>query len=117
MRHWNGGDKKANVSILVLLYVLPRRREKVEGKNETETEQHRDGCEERADEKHHDGGPDEPHQRGLPGEVLEGRAEVGGRGQVEAETGEVDAGVGEEEEDGAELGALVEEAEEEDDLE
>ena len=46
----------------------------------------------------------------MPREVVERRPEVRCRGQVEAETREVDAGVGEQEEDGAELGDLVEAA-------
>ena len=49
----------------------------------------------------------------MPGEVGKGGSKVWCRGQVEAETGEVNTGVGEEEEDGAELGDLVETSQEE----
>ena len=49
----------------------------------------------------------------MPREVEESRAEIWGGGQVEAKTGEVDAGVREEEEDGTKLSDLVEAADQE----
>ena len=84
--------------------------EEVEGEGEGEAEQDGDGGEQRRDEEHHGGGADQPHQARVPREVVEGGPEVGGRGQVEAETREVHAGVGQQEEDGAQLRDLVEAA-------
>ena len=52
----------------------------------------------------------------MPGEVGEGGSKVWCRGQVEAETGEVNTGVGEEEEDGAQLGDFIEATNEKDEL-
>jgi hypothetical protein len=43
----------------------------------------------------------------VPRVEFERRPEVGSRGQVEAETGQVDGGVGHEEQDGAKLSYLV----------
>ncbi len=43
----------------------------------------------------------------MPRVEFERRPEVGSRGQVEAETGQVDGGVGHQEQDGAELSDLV----------
>ena len=83
-------------------------REKVERQDQGQTEEDGDGGEQRGDEEHHGGCAHQPDQARVPREVGEGRPEVGGRGQVEAETREVDAGVGQEEEDGAELGNLIE---------
>ena len=84
--------------------------EEVEGEGEGEAEQDGDGGEQRRDEEHHGGGPHQPHQARVPREVVEGGPEVGGRGQVEAETREVHAGVGQQEQDGAQLRDLVEAA-------
>ena len=52
------------------------RGKEVEGEDEGETEEDGDGGEERGDEEHHRGGAEEPHQRGVPGKVLEHGPEV-----------------------------------------
>ena len=85
-------------------------REKVEREDQGEAEEDGDGGEQGGDEEHHGGRAHQAHQARVPREVGEGRPEVWGGGQVEAETREVDAGVGEQEEDGAELGNLIQSA-------
>ena len=89
---------------------VSERREEVERQDQGETEEDGDGGEQWRDEEHHRGRAHQPDQARVPREVGEGRAEVGRRGQVKAETREIDAGVGKQEEDRAELSDLVEAA-------
>ena len=49
----------------------------------------------------------------VPRVKFEWRPEIRGRGQIEAEAGQVDGGVGHEEQDGAQLSDLVQRSDEE----
>ena len=50
---------------------VPGRGEYIEGEDEGETEQDGHGSEHWGHEEHHDGGPQQTHQAGVPREVLE----------------------------------------------